>query len=126
FFSVRILGGGLARVGWSTSTGSLDIGTDRQSIGYGGTGRYSHNQQFDPYGEAFFAGDEINCYLDLSTNEGKTSGGVVHFSKNGKLFPQLALPGSLSGEYLFPSFTMKGSYLQFDFTTKDTSHKKFS
>lgn len=41
---------GLARVGWSTAAASLDLGTDRQGWGYGGTGKKSHNRQFDGCG----------------------------------------------------------------------------
>ena len=41
----------LSRVGWSTQAASLDLGTDRHSFGYGGTGKKSHNRSFDGYGE---------------------------------------------------------------------------
>lgn len=39
------------RVGWSTQAASLDLGTDRHSFGFGGTGKKSHNRSFDSYGE---------------------------------------------------------------------------
>lgn len=39
------------RVGWSTQAASLDLGTDKHSFGYGGTGKKSHNRSFDSYGE---------------------------------------------------------------------------
>ncbi len=31
----------------------LDVGTDKQSFGYGGTGKKSHARQFDDYGQAY-------------------------------------------------------------------------
>ena len=42
---------GLCRVGWSTMKAKLDLGTDNQSYGFGGTGKKSYNRQFDMYGE---------------------------------------------------------------------------
>ncbi len=42
---------GLSRVGWSCPTASLDLGTDRLGFGFGGTGKKSHQRQFDVYGE---------------------------------------------------------------------------
>lgn len=38
-------------MGWSTQAASLDLGTDRHSFGFGGTGKKSHNRSFDSYGE---------------------------------------------------------------------------
>lgn len=40
-------------MGWSTQAAVLDLGTDRQSFGFGGTGKKSHNRQFDDYGQAY-------------------------------------------------------------------------
>lgn len=42
---------GLCRVGWSTERALLDLGTDREGFGFGGTGKKSHGKQFDNYGE---------------------------------------------------------------------------
>ncbi|KAG9494613.1 hypothetical protein GDO78_002121 [Eleutherodactylus coqui] len=42
---------GLCRVGWSTLQACLDLGTDKFGFGFGGTGKKSHNKQFDNYGE---------------------------------------------------------------------------
>ena len=50
---------GLARVGWSTSAASLDLGTDSQGFGFGGTGKKSHAKKFDAYGEAFGLHDTV-------------------------------------------------------------------
>ena len=38
-------------MGWSTQAASLDLGTDKHGFGFGGTGKKSHNRQFDAYGE---------------------------------------------------------------------------
>ncbi|CAF4417287.1 unnamed protein product, partial [Rotaria magnacalcarata] len=44
---------GIARIGWSVSSAPLDLGTDNQGFGYGGTGKKSFAKQFDDYGETF-------------------------------------------------------------------------
>ena len=51
YYEASVRDDGLVRVGWSTKAGSLDgMGTDRQSFGFGGTGKKSHNRAFDTYG----------------------------------------------------------------------------
>ena len=42
---------GLCRVGWSTLKAKLDLGTDKEGFGFGGTGKSSFGRQFDSYGE---------------------------------------------------------------------------
>lgn len=58
----------------------MDLGTDRYGFGYGGTGKKSHNRQFDTYGEEFKLNDTIGCYIDLEENF------LVGFTKNGGCF----------------------------------------
>ena len=38
---------GLCRVGFSTESASLDLGTCQFGYGFGGTGKKSNNKQFD-------------------------------------------------------------------------------
>ena len=38
---------GLCRAGWSTQAASLDLGTDKNGLGFGATAKKSHNRQFD-------------------------------------------------------------------------------
>ena len=38
---------------------------DKHSFGFGGTGKKSHDKQFDTYGEPFGLHDVIGCLLDL-------------------------------------------------------------
>lgn len=56
---------GLCRVGWSSAMATREVGVDKQSFGFGGTGKKSFSKQFDSYGEAFGLNDVIGCYLDL-------------------------------------------------------------
>ena len=55
---------GLNRVGWATLAADLNLGTDRNGFGFGGTGKKSNNRQFDTYGEPFTMHDIVGCYLD--------------------------------------------------------------
>jgi len=60
---------GLNRIGWSTLSADLNLGTDKFGYGFGGTGKKSNNRQFDTYGEPFTMHDVIGCYLDLDNGE---------------------------------------------------------
>ena len=51
YYEVTVKDEGLCRVGWSTLNATLDVGTDHESFGFGGTGKKSFRKQFDSYGE---------------------------------------------------------------------------
>ena len=38
---------------WASRAAALELGTDRHSFGYGGTGKKSHGKQFEDYGTAY-------------------------------------------------------------------------
>ena len=67
---------GIARIGWSVPTAPLDLGTDNQGFGYGGTGKKSFAKQFDDYGETFGINDVVGSLLDLDLMK-------IRFFKNG-------------------------------------------
>lgn len=48
-------------MGWSTATAALDLGTDKEGFGFGGTGKKSFGKQFDPYGEVW------KCFVNTET-----------------------------------------------------------
>lgn len=100
---------GLCRVGWSTEKASLDLGTDRFSYGFGGTGMKSNNKQFEPYGEAFGNNDIIGCLLDLDKME-------ISFTKNGNsLGIAFSIPGNLKQDVFYPSVVLKNAEMAFNF-----------
>lgn len=78
YYEVHFAEQGLARLGWSFSEASFELGTDRSGFGYGGTAKKSNNRQFldygQPFGEKF---DIVGCILDLRTCE-------MSFTKNGR------------------------------------------
>ncbi|XP_048858219.1 ATP-dependent RNA helicase DDX1 [Brienomyrus brachyistius] len=109
YYEVSCHDQGLCRVGWSTGQASLDLGTDRHGFGFGGTGKKSHNKQFDSYGEEFTMHDVIGCYLDLDN-------GYVSFSKNGKdLGLAFEIPQNLKNQPFFAACVLKNAELQFNF-----------
>ena len=48
YFEALMTDEGLCRVGWSTPAGKLDLGTDSQGYGFGGTGKKSFNRAVSP------------------------------------------------------------------------------
>lgn len=67
---------GITRVGWSVPSGQLDLGTDNQGFGYGGTGKKSFGKQFDDYGETYGVNDIVGSLIDLDQMK-------IRYFKNG-------------------------------------------
>ncbi|XP_005093572.1 ATP-dependent RNA helicase DDX1 [Aplysia californica] len=109
YFEAIVTDEGLCRVGWSTAKAKLDLGTDKFSFGFGGTGKKSWDKQFDSYGEAFGMNDVIGCYLDLDKRE-------IRWSKNGiDLGKAYDIPGHLSNEPFYPAVVLKNAEMRFSF-----------
>ncbi|XP_059354501.1 ATP-dependent RNA helicase DDX1 [Carassius carassius] len=109
YYEVTCNDQGLCRVGWSTGLASLDLGTDKYGFGFGGTGKKSHNKQFDSYGEEFTMHDTIGCYIDQDK-------GQVSFSKNGNdLGLAFEIPSQLKSQPFFASCVLKNGELKFNF-----------
>ena len=54
-------------------------GEEMDSWGYGGTGRFSTNNKFAPYGETYGVGDVVAALLDLDSRPP-----TISFAKNGR------------------------------------------
>jgi ATP-dependent RNA helicase DDX1 len=109
YFEATVRDEGLCRIGWATLSASLDVGTDKTSFGYGGTGKKSHAKSFEDYGESFGLKDTIGCWLDCDSGE-------IGFSKNGKnLGVAFKLPRALGGQPLFPAVSLKNAELILNF-----------
>ena len=114
FFEVAVLRG-LCRVGWSTAGASLSLGMDPGGFGFGGTGMRSHGGKFEPYGEAFSAGDVIGCFLAVGAGGG---GATLAFSKNGRpLGEAFNLPQWRARTALYPTVCLRdaGAALRVNF-----------
>ena len=111
-------GTSILRVGFSTASASLALGTDDESFGYGGTGmkcsgvlRYEDtprpgqppNSAFAPYGTQFGVGDVVGALVDRTSH-------TISFSVNGVDHgTAFQLPPALErAAGLYPSITIKG------------------
>jgi len=109
YFEATVTDEGLCRVGWATQDAILDLGTDRLSFGFGGTGKKSYNRQFDTYGEAFGKNDVIGCFLDLDSLK-------IKWSKNGKIFEDgYTISTSMRNLAFFPAVCLKNAEVMFNF-----------
>ena len=53
----------VVRCGWSTQATSMQLGEEKNSFGYGGTGKASTDCKFKDYGQTFQEGDVIACHV---------------------------------------------------------------
>lgn len=117
YFESTVTDEGLCRIGWSTQQANLDLGTDRFSYGFGGTGKKSNCKRFDDYGEAFGMHDVIGCLLDLDKSE-------LRFTKNGvDLGQAFTIDNSLKGETFYPAVVLKNAEMQFNFGVTELKFK---
>lgn len=119
YYEVYMTDEGLCRVGWSISSSSLDLGTDRGGYGYGGTGKRSNDKKFEPYGEEFKNGDVIGCCLEQA--EGGEEGSIS-WTKNGKVFGSAFRIPSRGVGALYPAVCMKNAELVVNFGSKPWRH----
>ncbi|XP_031845611.1 ATP-dependent RNA helicase Ddx1 [Nomia melanderi] len=116
FYEATVTDEGLCRVGWSTGQASLDLGTDKNGFGFGGTGKKSNARQFDDYGEAFGMHDVIGCYLDLVKGE-------ISFTKNGaKLGVAFTLNAQQKSQTYYPAVVLKNAEMSFNFGAQPFKH----
>ena len=112
-FEICVEDEGLCRAGWATQAASLDLGTDKNSLGFGATAKKSHNRQFEDYGVKYGKGDVVTCWLDLDVE-----GGSCGFDVNGKSYGNAfaPLPQALQGVALFPAVAMRNAQLAVSFS----------
>lgn len=113
YFEARVTDEGLCRVGWSTPLANLDLGTDKEGYGFGGTGKKSFGKQFDSYGEAFGMHAVIGCYLNLDKF-------TIKFSKNGVDFGDaFRIADNLRRSVFYPAVVLKNAEMEFNFGETD-------
>ncbi|XP_072024560.1 ATP-dependent RNA helicase DDX1-like [Amphiura filiformis] len=117
YYEATVTDEGLCRVGWATSKADLNLGTDKQGYGFGGTGKKSFGRQFDDYGEPFGKDDVIGCYLDLDS-------GSIYYSKNGAdLGHAFDIPGHLLQQGFFVAVVLKNAEMKFNFGQTELKYK---
>uniref|UniRef100_A0A8R1XN51 ATP-dependent RNA helicase n=1 Tax=Onchocerca volvulus TaxID=6282 RepID=A0A8R1XN51_ONCVO len=116
YYEGTVTDDGLCRLGWSTANAVLDLGTDKNGFGYGGTGKKSYNKQFENYGTSFTLGDTIGCMLDLDN-------ATIAFSKNGQhLGKAFDIPQTLRNTALYPAVVLKNAEIRFNFGETEFKH----
>ncbi|CAK8676977.1 unnamed protein product [Clavelina lepadiformis] len=109
----------VVRVGWSTDSASLQLGEDKNSFGFGGTGKKSVNRKFLNYGRRFEKGDVIGCYLAME------NGWVdISYSVNGRCCGSAFKVRWITDEALFPHVLTKNCELDINFG--QATHPYFS
>ena len=104
YFEAALTDEGLSRFGWVTIAGNLALGLDKQSFGYGGTGKKSNAGTFEDYGEPFGKGDVIGVCIDLEESYS------ISFCKNGvDLGVAFVIPPNLRGSSFFPGISLKNA-----------------
>ncbi|XP_034244249.1 heterogeneous nuclear ribonucleoprotein U-like protein 1 isoform X2 [Thrips palmi] len=105
------------RVGWSVQGTSMQLGEEKISYGYGGTGKSSVNCQFKDYGTSFSVGDTVTAYLDMDS-EPK----IISYAVNGE--PQgvaYEISAEVLGENaLFPHILTKNVKFAVNFSSDPT------
>eukprot|EP00117_Sycon_ciliatum_P026385 scpid39786/ scgid5952/ ATP-dependent RNA helicase DDX1; DEAD box protein 1 len=87
----------------------LRLARDRQSFGWGGTGKKSFGGQFDSYGGPFGKDDVIGCFLDLDCAS-------IKFSKNGHdMGKAFDIPEALYHSDFCAGITLKKAELRVNF-----------
>ena len=101
----------VCRVGWSVDGSSYQLGEDKLSWGYGGTGKSSIESKFRDYGKPFGVGDVITCYVDLDKVPK-----AIFFALNGEyLGVAFRFTNELGTKALFPHITVKNSKFMVNF-----------
>ena len=101
----------MCRVGWSVDGSSYQLGEDKLSWGYGGTGKSSIESKFRDYGKPFGVGDVITCYVDLDKVPK-----AIFFALNGEyLGVAFRFTNELGTKALFPHITVKNSKFMVNF-----------
>ena len=101
----------VCRVGWSVDGSSYQLGEDKLSWGYGGTGKSSIESKFRDYGKPFGAGDVITCYMDLDKVPK-----AIFFALNGEyLGVAFRFTNELGDKALFPHITVKNVKFKVNF-----------
>ena len=140
FFEATVRDEGLARVGWSLPSASLDLGTDASGVGFGGSGKLVRSGKFIEFGVGggeggFGKGDVVGCALDPKSKKafffknGEPVGvGDAAFADDASAAAAAAvdLPeGIEGGSVLFPAIALKNAEVELNFGA-DQATKPFA
>ncbi|XP_061828345.1 heterogeneous nuclear ribonucleoprotein U-like protein 1 isoform X2 [Nerophis lumbriciformis] len=108
----------VVRIGWSLNHSSTQLGEERFSYGYGGTGKKSSDCKFADFGEKFGENDVIGCYIDFEEGDEVE----MSYSKNGVPLGVAfkVTKEDLAGRALFPHVLVKNCHVEFNFGQKES------
>lgn len=116
YYEMTVKDEGLCRIGWSTMKSTMDLGCDKESFGYGGTGKKSTGKQFSDYGGPYGLNDVIGCFIDLDS-------GTMKYSKNGKdLENAFTIPGNMKNSAFFAAVVLKNAEVELNFGATPFKH----
>ncbi|XP_058810334.1 heterogeneous nuclear ribonucleoprotein U-like protein 2 isoform X2 [Phymastichus coffea] len=90
----------ILRLGWSIIGTTLQLGEEKFSYGYDGSGKKSTDKEFTEYGKPFAKNDVIGCYADFETDENVTLIYTLNGETQGPAF--VVKKDELEGKALFP------------------------
>lgn len=109
------------RAGWSVALTSMQLGEDKLSYGYGGTGKISTGNNFKDYGPSFGLNDILGCYLDMEGEEI-----IISYTLNGDNLGEAfkVKKDELEGKPLFPHILTKNCAFVCNFGDEDAWNEK--
>lgn len=111
FYEATVEDEGLCRLGWATGQADLKLGTCPNGFGFGGTGRKSTNNAFDPYGVTFGKNDVIGCGLDMSRSDFIE---IRFFFNGADLGVAFYVPATFRNEPFYPALVLKNAEIRFN------------
>lgn len=131
---------GIVRVGWSSEDASLQLGTDADGYGWGGTGMVSNSGKYEPFPNKgnkiqFSKDDVVSCHLKLFNSDSagtnqkdkkKDVAAIISFSKNGELVGEafeIKRKGQMS---FYPTICVKNAECELNFGQDPNKPPKFS
>ena len=116
YYEVYVSQDGISRVGWATQAATLELGTDRQGFGYGGTAKAAHDRKFTDFGETYGKGDYVGCCLDIDAGE-------IGYTKNGKdLGIAFTIPKNMLKSAFYPCVCLKNAEVHLNFGATAFQH----
>ncbi|XP_034944568.1 heterogeneous nuclear ribonucleoprotein U-like protein 2 isoform X2 [Chelonus insularis] len=110
------------RAGWSTAFTSMQLGEEKFSYGYGGTGKISTGNNFTDYGPSFGLNDILGCYLDMESGDEI----VITYTLNGESLGEAfrIQKSELEGKALFPHLLTKNCAFVCNFGDEEAWNQK--
>lgn len=101
----------VCRVGWSVDGSDYQLGEDKLSWGYGGTGKSAYDSKFLDYGKKYGVGDVITCCADLNSTPK-----AIFYMVNGEyLGVAFRFTNELNGRGIYPHVTSKNMKYRVNF-----------